>query len=174
MPTSTHEVLCGNVTEEILLQLQHIRRRDDDDGRFASAIRNCESSTIFLIEFEAHEEGKFIRRDPDKQFQHKGAAYPSLIIEVSYTQKRKDVSKLAEEYILYSNGDIKAVIGLDMDYGAAKEARIAVWEPHYTIEEGDDIETLSIKESVPWQVSSYSLEIANQFNKIKALPRCRR
>jgi len=42
------------------------------------------------------------------------------------------------------------------------------------LEEGDDIETLGVKESVPWQVSSYSLEIADQFNKIKALPRCRR
>jgi len=44
--------------------------------------------------------------------------------QVSYTQKRKDVSKLAEEYILYSNGDIKAVIGLDMDYSAAKDVNL--------------------------------------------------
>jgi hypothetical protein len=83
---------------------------------------------------------------------------------------RKDLRSLADEYIIYSNGNIKAMVGLDLDYGTAKEARIAVWEPSYTKEEGGDIRTLGVKESIPWQVS-YLLETAGQPNKIKALSR---
>jgi hypothetical protein len=67
----------------------------------------------------------------------RGASYPSLIIEISYTQERKALRKLEEEYIPYSNGDIETATGLDVDYSnyskeVGKKARISVWEPNYT------------------------------------------
>jgi hypothetical protein len=48
---------------------------------------------------------------------------------------------MAEEYILHSDDYIKAVGGLDVDYGnnlemVAKEARISVKEPRYIKEIG--------------------------------------
>ena len=39
-----------------------------------------------------------------------------VIIEVAYSQRRRDLSRLAEAYILGSYAKIKVVVGIDMDY----------------------------------------------------------
>ena len=51
-----------------------------------------------------------------------------VVVEISYMQNRKDLAKLAWDYITYSYGDIKMVIGLDLQYDT-KEATVAVWRP---------------------------------------------
>jgi hypothetical protein len=65
----------------------------------------------------------------DAQFRHEGAQYPGVVIEVSYTQKRKDLAYIAEDYILGSNGNIRVVIGLDVEYNNSKKATLSVWRP---------------------------------------------
>jgi hypothetical protein len=72
------------------------------------------------------------RRDPDGQFQHKDAAFPGVVIEVSYTQDGKNLRKLARDYIWGSNGDIKVVIGIDINYG--RESTVLLWRPKYVRE----------------------------------------
>jgi len=49
-------------------------------------------------------------------------------VEVSYSQKRKVLERIAEEYILGSNGDICVVIGLDIEY-SGKMATLSIWRP---------------------------------------------
>lgn len=44
------------------------------------------------------------------------ADYPGIVIQTSFSQKRKDLPKLAEDYILGSIGNITVVIGLDIEY----------------------------------------------------------
>lgn len=53
------------------------------------------------------------------------------MIEVSYSQKRKDLSRLADDYILGSYGNIRVVVGLDIEYKGSKEATLSVWRPHF-------------------------------------------
>ena len=61
------------------------------------------------------------------QFWHLDKPYPGIVIEVLYTQKRKDLAIIAKDYILGSNGDICVVIGLDVEYYSSKKATLLVW-----------------------------------------------
>jgi hypothetical protein len=45
------------------------------------------------------------RHEPDAVFEHLEAQYPGVVIEASFTQKRKDLPRLADSYILGSDGN---------------------------------------------------------------------
>lgn len=77
---------------------------------------------------------------PDGSFAHKDATELGVILEVSHSQKRQDLPFLADEYILGSNGLTQAVIGIDLEY-QGKEARVIVWRPNKTKENGETILT---------------------------------
>ncbi|XMA13711.1 hypothetical protein WAI453_006502 [Rhynchosporium graminicola] len=46
----------------------------------------------------------------------RGLQYPGVIVELSYSPKKKDLSRLADAYILESDADIRVVIGIDVKY----------------------------------------------------------
>jgi len=47
------------------------------------------------------------------------------VIEVLYLQKRKDLERLADDYILGSDSDIRVVVGLDIEYKTGKKAPLS-------------------------------------------------
>jgi len=80
-----------------------------------------------------------------------------VIIEVSYSQKRKDLSKLASDYILESEASVQLVIGLDLEYGSSsKEAALFMWRPRWVTSERDGNEEL-VAEEVLQEVRKYFL-----------------
>ncbi|KAI9762258.1 MAG: hypothetical protein M1840_001437 [Geoglossum simile] len=87
---------------------------------------------------------KYGEHSPDAAFTHEGADYPSVIIETSFSQKRKDLPKLAEDYILGSLENISVIIGFDIDYCGTKEATISVWRPERGFHE-DNTEFFRVK-----------------------------
>jgi hypothetical protein len=52
-----------------------------------------------------------------------------VIIEVAYSQKRKRLGRLAEEYLLDSDASVQVVVGLDIEYGkkGSCKATLSVW-----------------------------------------------
>jgi hypothetical protein len=52
-----------------------------------------------------------------------------VIIEVAYSQKRKRLSRLAEDYLLDSDATVQVVAGLDIEYGkeGSRKATLSVW-----------------------------------------------
>lgn len=81
------------------------------------------------------------------------AQYPGVIIEVSYSQKRKDLPRLADDYILGSDRDIRVVIGIDVEYNASKEATLSVWRPQIVMNDAGEGE-LCAMQTVADQVCS--------------------
>lgn len=83
-------------------------------------------------------EGKMLdtydSHEPDASFFHLNTYWPCVVIEISFSQKRKDLKYLAEDYILGSNGDIAVVIGLDIEYTNSKQATLSVWRARYKVE----------------------------------------
>jgi len=156
MPSPVHEFFTTLLANEIRDQLKQIAERGDKAGEFAAMIEDGRSSRIFLQEDISDESlgaahaRNVVRREPDGQFQHRNAAYPGVVLEVSYSQDGKDLKKLASDYILRSNGDIKAVIGVDINYG--EESTVSLWRPSYVEEEGEEFEILEVKEEVSYQV----------------------
>ncbi|MCJ1467824.1 hypothetical protein MMC07_006449 [Pseudocyphellaria aurata] len=124
MPSAVHEILAIDITQEILGQLRAIAQSGGPSAIFAGKIKTIASTTL---EFGDPEFGP---HDPDTSLAHFEADYPSVILEVSYPQKRKDLSRLADEYILGSDANIRVVIGIDVEYKGTKKASVSIWRPH--------------------------------------------
>ncbi|KAK3349832.1 hypothetical protein B0T25DRAFT_570439 [Lasiosphaeria hispida] len=154
MPSPVHEFFKTLLANDIRDQLKQIAESGDKAGEFASRVKDGCSSRIFLQEnisdggLGAAEH--VVRREPDGQFQHPDAAYPGVVLEVSYSQDGKNLKKLARDYILRSNGDIKAVIGVDINYG--KESTLSLWRPNYVKEKDEELEILEVRAEISNQV----------------------
>ncbi|KAI9766489.1 MAG: hypothetical protein M1839_004893 [Geoglossum umbratile] len=60
-----------------------------------------------------------------------------VMMDASFSQKRKDLPRLAKGYILGSMGNIAVVIGLDIEYRKTKRATFSIWQPEWGVEDGD-------------------------------------
>lgn len=80
-----------------------------------------------------------IRREPDAMFAHDDAYWPGVIIEVAHSQKTKALPHLADDYILETNGSIRVVIGLDIDY-KTKKGTISMWRPGHVKNKDGELE----------------------------------
>jgi len=70
--------------------------------------------------------------EPDASFWHNNAQYPGVIIEVAYLQKRKRLGRLANDYLLDSDANVRVVVSLDIEYGkkGSRKATLLVWRTH--------------------------------------------
>jgi hypothetical protein len=126
MPTLLQQFIT-DVVEEIKFQLTSI---ECAPAAFAKGIGFGGSASIKFPDQE------YSKHDPDAQFRHSKAQYPGVVIVVSYSQKRKDLARLADDYILGSDSSIRAVVGLDIEYKASNEdATLSVWRPHFEANE---------------------------------------
>jgi len=119
MPTGVHETFLNEVVDDLKRQLASIASRPS--AGFAQNIKAHRSTTISFGDSEYGD------HQPDDQFQYSDSPYPGVIIEVSYSQKRKMLGRLADDYILGSDGDTRVVVGLDIGYGGSKKATLSVW-----------------------------------------------
>ena len=85
-------------------------------------------------------------------------------------QKKKDLSRLADAYILGSNADIRVVIGIDVEYKGSEKASISIWCPHIGVDAVGEKE-LSVVQTVMDKVCSRPLENAISCLILVALPR---
>ncbi|KAK0655467.1 hypothetical protein B0T16DRAFT_397050 [Cercophora newfieldiana] len=155
MPSPIHKFFTNLLANEIRDQLKGISERADKVGHFAGQIEYGGSSRVLLREGISDEglgvtDHVVVRREPDGQFQHPDAAYPGVVFEVSCSQDGKDLKKLASDYILRSNGDIKAVVGIDIN---DEVSTVSLWRPYYVKEEGEELELLEVRQEISCQVS---------------------
>jgi hypothetical protein len=121
MPTRVHELFVAKVEDNIWTQLKELGNGLGRTARFAKDLRATRSSDV-------HFTGSKSRHDPDTSFGHKGAKFPGVIIEIAYFQRRFD--RLAENYIVDSNANIRVVVGLDIEYGEEpRKATLSIWRP---------------------------------------------
>lgn len=109
---------------------------------------NIENSASAEISFKDTEYGS---HQPDASFQHFEAQYPGVILELSYSQKKKDLPRYTNEYILGSDANIRVVIGIDVEYKGSKEASVSVWRPLIKVNDVGEKE-LSVVQTVSDQV----------------------
>lgn len=138
-----HEEMKQAVVTEVTSQLAHSadkhkkknkkhKKENKIVSKFDHLIRDKGSPRITLKGFDPIE-GTYPSHEPDGSFAYTRTQYPSLVIEISYPQKRKDLSKLADDYICGSNGEIKVVVGLDLEYSnKSKKATTSIWRPQIT------------------------------------------
>lgn len=147
MPGSLHESLGSYITQELLRQLGTIAQGSSSSAVFAGNIENSASAEL---SFEDTEYGS---HRPDASFQHYEAQYPGVILELSYSQKKKDLSRLAHDYILGSDANICVVIGIDVEYKGSKKASVSIWRPHIEVNDAGEKE-LSVVQTTTDRVYS--------------------
>jgi len=131
MPGSTHKTVIGQIETLLIRQLINIEQGNDQVAAdFARRVIATGSTDIVTTDGGFHY--------PDGSFAHEDAKAPCVVLEVSHSQKRRDLPFLADEYILGSDGLTQVVIGVDLEYrkNKGKEARLLVWRPRFTEEDG--------------------------------------
>lgn len=168
MPTNTHEVFGASVVDEIQTQLKRIGAGTTEEAEFAKVIKHLGSPRLQFPADEASDEeviddgkeeerehlSKYNVHEPDAAFGLYDAQWPGVVIEVSYSQKSKMLKDLAEDYILGSNGNIRVVVGLEIEYRQSKKATLSIWRPQY-VEHEDGQQDLVSTETV-WSQVTYS------------------
>src|SRR5436305_7086969 len=95
-------MFIAGVEDAIYTQLKAIRDRPDGAALFAQKVRPARSTEIhFPVDGAPHSTNS--KHEPDASFWHDDAQYPGVIIEVAYSQKRKRLDRLAEDYLLDSD-----------------------------------------------------------------------
>lgn len=154
MISQLHEVFLARVIKEIQDRLHTFQAVDDLSGAFARKIQHNGSGELMLRD-EDDEDGIIIRHNPDASFIHDDEPWPGVILEVSFSQNLKDLSYIADDYILETEGDIRVVVGLSIDYNT-KKGTISVWRPNYfTNEQGQLV--LEAAETLTAQVCSLTI-----------------
>jgi hypothetical protein len=141
MPTGVHEIFIAGVEDAIYTQLKLIRDGSDGTTLFAQKVRPACSTKIYFPVDDAPPSTKS-KHEPDASFWHDDAQYPGVIIEVAYSQKRKRLGRLAEEYLLDSDASVQVVVGLDIEYGrkGSRKATLSVWRTHvFHTADGDEL-----------------------------------
>lgn len=125
MPTETHEHFLEQVKDAIWSQVKALRDGTGKAAQFAKNVRSGGSSRI-----KYSDSGKS-KNEPDAIYVHREADYPGVIIEVAYTEKKKDLRRLAHKYILDSDANVQVVVGLDVEYGqkSSRKATLSIWRP---------------------------------------------
>jgi len=142
MPTQLHEVFIERVVEEIKTRLRAIADSETQSSSFAQKIKHNGSGRLIFQTAENGDNQSTIKREPDAEFKHEEAHWPGVIIEVSYSQKTKAISHLADNYILESDANIRVVVGLDLDY-KTKKATVSMWRPEYVTNQQDKVELVA-------------------------------
>lgn len=132
MPSNIHNTFTQGLTCLIHDQLQQVRGRGGVIGHWARNIVPAGSSDIQLNLSDVRPDRS--KRSLDTSFTHQDARFPGLVVEVAYSQKAKDLPRLADDYILGSDGNIMMVIGLDLEYRGSSCAKAYVWKAQHTID----------------------------------------
>ncbi|KAF1346434.1 hypothetical protein EJ07DRAFT_185554 [Lizonia empirigonia] len=147
MPTAVHELFIARVEDAVLSQLKSIRKGSDNAAAFAQKVNPARSTEIHFPVADGSS-GKKSKHEPDASFWHNDAQYPGVIIEVAYSQKKKRLRRLAEDYLLDSDANVQVVVGLDIEYGRkeSREATLSVWRSQ--LHHADDGVELRVVEEV--------------------------
>jgi hypothetical protein len=164
MPTPTHELLIENVADDMKAQFRDIASSQGPDAEKAKQII-CQRETDIVLrdepgrpddnsDWDLKINAKYPQRTPDTAFGPATAFYPAVVLEISYSQKRKDLRYIADDYIIGSGGSIGVVIGLDIEYRkktskptSSKMATVSMWRRRMWIDE-DGIRHLEAEEVV--------------------------
>jgi hypothetical protein len=149
MPSALHETIISSIVGDVEEQLRAKVGERGTVGEFVQSIRSSGSASIRFADPE------FGRHDPDASFKHLKAQFPGVVFEVSYTQKRRDLQRIADDYILGSDGSIRLVVGIDIDY-RGKCATLSTWRPEFQVTDAGEKELVARK-TISNQVCSFRL-----------------
>ncbi|KXS96921.1 hypothetical protein AC578_4223 [Pseudocercospora eumusae] len=132
MPHAIHEQFVESLKKSIGDGLKRLAEtlRDDGHCELADHVGKVYGGGSTTLEIKVPQlaegtqkrlVGAIMKKSPDAIFHcdssdDKASILPPLVVEVSYSQEPKELSELAEDYIVDSNHKIRCVLGLDVTY----------------------------------------------------------
>ncbi|OAA34769.1 hypothetical protein NOR_08281 [Metarhizium rileyi] len=149
MPSPIHSYVASFFQQEVSTELNNALTNCTNEAKsIAKKIISVQDCRVYLK--ETGDDNGPTKREPDIQFQYSDTTYPSVIGEVSYSKDGKHLRALAQDYILYSDGEVKLVIGLDLNY-RNEPSTVSLWRPKFTeIEDGLELGISEEVKQVPF------------------------
>ncbi|EXK75780.1 hypothetical protein FOQG_19455 [Fusarium oxysporum f. sp. raphani 54005] len=150
MPSRTHDHFAQFIYDDIFNAISEHARDSEQVRSFSANIKKAGTADIILYDSDDKSKDPVpLKRSPDAQFLYVDTAFPSVVVEVAYSQDGKQLSKIAKQYIHYSDGNIKAVLCFDLNKGS--ESTISVWKPRFIPEQDSDEFKMEIEQVVQSQ-----------------------
>ncbi|OBT71979.1 hypothetical protein VF21_08579 [Pseudogymnoascus sp. 05NY08] len=127
-PITVHQAFKSRIGSWIKDRLDAIADSNAQSKLFVQDIVACGSADL-LIEPPSNVR-VVIHHNPDSQFMYIGTCWPTVIIELANSPGLKSLSRLAEDYILQSQGNIRAVVGFEF-HMETKKVSLTVWRPDF-------------------------------------------
>lgn len=119
MPTSIHDIFGRLLMNKITTWIS----QSETDNNLPRTLRDTAAKIIDAstsdVEIEVMPAGSKVTaatKSPDQQYHFRGSRYPPFVVEISYSQDRKDLPALARQYYEDSKGRIKTVLTFDLEY----------------------------------------------------------
>lgn len=142
MPKALHETLAGLIIDnDIFSQIR--RLRESPDTKTAEVASRISPTRSTSLKFRANDD-EYNKHEPDLSYRSRRSKFPGLVIEISWSQRPLDLPRLARSYIQGSNGLIRTVIGVNVEYPNADYATLSVWRAEF----GQSNKTLSANEII--------------------------
>ncbi|KAI1464804.1 uncharacterized protein F4812DRAFT_462130 [Daldinia caldariorum] len=133
MNSKLHEHVSRKIHRRLANWIDELKRDNTNpDGILSKAYYETGSARIC---FKRTPHGK----SPDESIQFDGCEYPGLLIEISWSQKVKELPKRAKEFITKTKGGVRTVICIDVNDTYEKrrkkmagEAKLSVWRANWT------------------------------------------
>jgi hypothetical protein len=160
MPSFLHDTLAEGIGLDIGFWLEN--RVNYSDERTVAAAKGIIPAGTSIIDFPVAP-GFPDKKGPDKSFQHQQCEFPGLVIEVAWSQRKLDLPWLADQYIQRSKGEIRTVVGVNLNdiyrekrrkgaktASADAPATFSIWRAEFDNSNGQT--RVSVKNSVRDQV----------------------
>lgn len=94
------------------------------------------------------------------------------MIETSYSQHHKELTRLADEYVSGSDDNTAVILGLDIEYGVgSRTASLFIWRPR-VLPDTDEKEAVLL-EAFSVREADVMLFLLAHYQSVSALVQCR-
>lgn len=124
MPSPVHCQFTYHLSNEINQALKTLLGRFGENGhnvKLRGVLENIVCSSTSDVYFPGTLAPGKEKKSPDSSFRFDGRKYPPFIIEVANSQKSKALPRLAEDYIVRSDGETRTVLTVDLEYRSPKQ-----------------------------------------------------
>lgn len=130
MPSPLHHHFIAKILTDIQIQLRVIALTASAIAAdIAKHIKLEFSSNVRFTGNPNQSSSHHLAQRPDAAFRYRADEYPRVVLEISSSQRRKDLAQIAKDYIFGSEGNIGAVIGLEIRHNDTNESRWLIWRP---------------------------------------------
>ncbi|MCJ1249937.1 hypothetical protein MMC30_007163 [Trapelia coarctata] len=131
MASRPHEHVVEEVREDWFTEVKGVVRKGGPAADLAAKIMKGGSTSTSCNELKGMEYG---RHSPDISFYYdKEVESPRVVVEISYTQNKKELKNLAHEYLVGSDGKVTAMVGIDIG-NTYHEASFEIWRADLTMQ----------------------------------------